>query len=78
MTLPVFVVINEWTAEDNSTGAAIVDGVYYETMDGAHDALAEIAELFEVHLEAGETSVQLEDVGRLQYDEYYIQELTRG
>lgn len=78
MSVPVFVIINEWTAEDNSTGAAIIDSEYYTTMEDAHEALRFIANTYDVELHYDETSLQLEDVGRIQYDEYYIQELTRA
>lgn len=73
----VFIIINEWTDIDNNTSSQVVDSQYFTSENSAHEALALIAEAYEVHLGVDETSIQLEDhVPNLQYEEYYIQELT--
>lgn len=73
----VFIIINEWTDIANNTSSQVVDSQYFTSEDAAHDALKLIAEAYEVHLGVDETSIQLEDhVPNLQYEEYYIQELT--
>lgn len=74
----VFVIVNEWTTIDNSTGSEVVGSNYFPTEQDAWDHLAIIAEAHEVALGRTETSLQFEDHDpHLQYEEYYIQELTR-
>lgn len=78
MSTSVFVIINEWTAIDNSSGADVVDSKYFDSEESAWRALREIAHTFEDDLDYDTTSIQYEDHAGLQYEEYYIQELTRG
>lgn len=74
----VYVIINEWTSIDNSTGVEIVGANYFTSEEEAHESLKVIAEAFEYDLEPDETSIQLEDhLPSLQYEEYYITELNQ-
>lgn len=73
----VFIIINEWTDVANNTSSQVVDSQYFTSEDAAHDALKLIAEAYEVHLGVDETSIQFGGhAPNLQYEEYYIQELT--
>lgn len=75
----VFIIIDEWTGIDNSSGAEIVDSKYFESEDEAWDALLLIAQAHDTTLFADETSISFEDhKPYLQYEEYYIQELTKS
>jgi hypothetical protein len=75
----VFVIINEWTTVDNSTGSELTGSKYFESEDDAWEALLLIAQAQATTLYADETSLVLEDHdAHLQYEEYYIQELTKG
>lgn len=75
----VFIILNEWTSIDNSTGVEIVDSKYFESEDEAWEALLLIAQAHNTTLFADETSISFEDhKPYLQYEEYYIQELTKG
>lgn len=75
----VFVIINEWTSIDNSTGAEVVGANFFESEGDAWVALNAIAEAHDTRLYLDETSLQFEDhQPHLQHEEYYIQELTRG
>lgn len=74
----VFVIINEWTSIDNSTGAEVVGSNFFESENDAWESLLTIAQAHDTTLFADETSLQLEDhLPHLQYEEYYIQELTK-
>lgn len=74
----VFVIVNEWdTSEGHS--AEIVDGKWFTSESAAHDALRIIAESYHVDLHPTETSISLESHDlHIEFEEYYIQELTRG
>jgi len=75
----VFIIMNEWTDIDNSTGVAIVDAKYFTSESDAWDALSLVAQSYDEELSKDETSFSLEDhEDGLQYEEYYIQELTKG
>ena len=75
----VFVIINEWTSNDNSTGAEIVDAKFFESEHEAWLALRDIAHSFEDDLDYDATSLAYEDhAAGLQFEEYYIQELPKG
>lgn len=79
MSNSVFVIINEWTAIDNSSGAEIVDSKYFESEDEAWDALLLIAQAHETTLFADETSLSFENpTANLEFEEYYIQEVTKS
>lgn len=74
----MFIIMNEWTAIDGSTGAEVVGSNYFESENEAWDSLLVIAQAHDTTLYADETSLSLEDhVPNLQYEEYYIQELTK-
>lgn len=73
----VYVIINEWTSVDNSTGVEVVGANFFESEQDAWDHLRMIANTFGAELPDDEYSIQLEDhKTHLQYEEYYIQELT--
>lgn len=75
----VFVIFNEWTGITNVTSSQVVDSKYFTSEDAAHDALKLIAEAYGAELLPDEMSLQLEDhAPGIQYEEYYIQELTRA
>lgn len=75
----VFIIINEWTSIDNSTGVEVVGANFFESENDAWESLLTIAQSHGTTLFADETSLQFEDhLPHLQYEEYYIQELTRG
>lgn len=74
----VFIIINEWTDLDGYTSSEPVGATYFETENGAHEALGYIAEAHDVELSPLETSFTTENDPHLQFQEYYIQELTRG
>lgn len=75
----VFVIINSWTDIAGADNSEIVDSTFFESEDDAWQGLNDIAESYNVGLRADETSIQFEDhKPHLQYEEYYIQELTKG
>jgi hypothetical protein len=74
----VFIIINEWTDIANNTSSEVVGGTYFETMDGAHEALALIAEALDEEISPLDTSFVSENDPHLQFQEYYIQELARA
>ena len=77
--MSVFVIISEWTANNNSTGAEVVEAKYYATEGEAWLALREVAEDYEVDLPSDEFSLSFEDpYPHLQFEEYYIQELIKS
>lgn len=74
--MSIFVIINEWTGSAGASASEVVGGKYFESENGARDALSLIAEAYDTHLEPDETSLQFEDPKpHLRYEEYYIQEL---
>lgn len=76
--MSVFVIINEWTNIAGDTSAEVTGGNYFTSEDDAHDHLAVIAESYGVEIDKEATSLSLEDHSpHLEFEEYYIQELTR-
>lgn len=76
--MSVFIIMNEWTAIDGSTGAEVVGANYFEIEQDAWDSLRDIATALDVELLPGDSNLSLEDhVPSLQFEEYYIEELTR-
>lgn len=74
----VFIIIDEWTDIAGVTSSQVVDSKYFESENEAWEALLIIAQSFDTTIYADETSLQLEDHSPgLQYEEYYIQELTK-
>lgn len=73
----VFVIINEWGVGDYDL-REIVDGNFFYTEDAAWRALREIADAFEAELNLQDTSIDVEPGKNVQYETYYIQELTHG
>lgn len=74
----VFVIINEWTDIAGNTSSEIVGATFFTSQNEAWDALALIAEALGEELLPHETSFSSESDPHLQYQEYYIQELTRA
>lgn len=74
----VFVIHNEWEDAHGNVGAALVDGKWYDSEDAALRELRILAESADVEVPEGEYGFTVEGEGTLNYDEYYIQELTRG
>ena len=76
--MSVFIIMNEWTSLDGSTGAEVVGSSYFETEQDAWDSLRDIATAFDAELLPGDSNIVLEDhTPNLQFEEYYIEELTR-
>lgn len=74
----VFIITNEWTDITNTTSSEVVGGNYFTSEDEAWGALRDIAAAYDTELHSDETSLQFEDhKPHLQFEEYYIQELTR-
>ncbi len=74
----VFVIINEWTDIAGATSSEVTGSEYFESEDEAWGALILVAQAHDTMLYADETSLQFEDhKPHLQYEEYYIQELTK-
>lgn len=76
--IQVFVIINEWEDVTGSPGAAIVDGVWYDSEAKALVALNDLAILNGTELVVGEFGFTITDEGTLSYEEYYIQELEKS
>lgn len=75
----VFIIINEWIDIEDNTSSEVTGAKYFESEDDAHDHLADIATSHGQGLELDETALVIEDLSaHLRYEEYYIQELTRG
>jgi hypothetical protein len=75
----VFVIINEWTDVTGDGSSEVVDSKYFDHEGSAWDALRLIAESYHVDLGETDTSISLRDHDEfLNYEEYYIQELTKG
>ncbi len=74
----VFVIINEWTDIAGNTSSEIVGATFFTTQDSAWDSLALVAEALGEELPPHETSFSSESDPHLEYQEYYIQELTRA
>jgi hypothetical protein len=75
----VFIIIDAWVGFDGTEGQEVVGAKYFETESDALDALSDIADSYGVTLDVESTNFTLEDVGpNVEWEEYYIQELTRG
>lgn len=74
----VFVIVNEWEDAHGNVGSSIVNGLWYASEREALTELRTIAELVDVQIPDDEFGFTVEDSGTLDYDEYYIQELTNG
>lgn len=75
----VFIIINEWTDISDNSASEVVGGVYFESENDAWEALLVIAQSHDTTLFADETSISFEDhKPHLQYEEYYIQELSKN
>lgn len=73
--IKVFVIINEWTDEDDDGSSELVGGKWFASEDDAWEALDLIAKAHDVELDPDDTSIQFKDV---LDEEYRIEELTRG
>lgn len=76
--MSVFIIINEWTDRDGNVSSEPVAATYFTTENEAHESLGYIAEAHDVELSPLDTSFVTENDPHLQFQEYYIQELTRG
>lgn len=79
----IFVIINEYEPKKGNPCSEIVGGEtpeYYRTENAAWSALVDMAKEFGVHVGADDTdfSLPLDDDSHLDYDEYYIVELTEA
>lgn len=73
----VFIIVNEWIDIEDNEGSEVVGSKYFESESEAWDALQLIAESYSRDLPHGETNFVMENhASHLQYEEYYIQELT--
>ena len=79
MSERVFIIINEWTDEDQDFEVIYGDR-FWASEAGALVALQEYADRVHVEIPKGETSFDVPDqyLLGLERDEYYIRELTRG
>lgn len=76
--MSVFIIINEWTDGTAATSSQVVDAKYFESENDAWEALRIIAESYGTTVYADETTLQLSDhKAHIDYEEYYIQELTK-
>jgi len=74
----VYVIINEWADLSNNSGIEVVGSNFFQTEQEAWDSLLIIAQAYDTELLPFETSVSLEGhTPNLQFEEYYIQELTQ-
>ena len=76
MSERVFIIINEWTDEDQDYEVIYGDR-YWASEAGALVRLNQIADILNSVVLDGETSFDASDTG-LERDTYYIRELTRG
>jgi hypothetical protein len=75
----VFIIIDAWVNYDDTEGSEVVGAKYFESEDDAHDHLADIADAVGVTLDKESTNFTLENHSpNVEWEEYYIQELTRG
>lgn len=78
MSRSVYVIINEWTDNAGNTSAELVGANFFWTETEAWESLAVIAEAYDVTIAPDVTSVTFEDhLPHIQFEEYYIQELTQ-
>lgn len=77
--MSAFVIINEWTTTSGATSSEVVDSKYFESESDAWDALKLIADSYLEELPQDERSFVIEyPEARIESEEYYIQELTKG
>lgn len=79
----VFIIVNEWVDIANSTSSEVVGGKFYTSENDAWEALLLIAQSYNTTLYIDETNLVFDEDSSelkrsLQYEEYYIQELTQG
>lgn len=76
--MSVFIIINEWTsAITGNTSSNVDDYRFYDSEASAQKALVDLAKIYEVELEDDAFSFSLEDhTPTIEFEEYYIQELT--
>jgi hypothetical protein len=75
----VFIILNE--SEPRGVGSPVteVTPYWYDSLQGAMDALASIGEPYGVFLGEDDSSIKIPvDGTSLEYDEYYIVELEKG
>jgi hypothetical protein len=74
----VFIIINEWIGDSGNVGAEVVGPSYFTSEDDAWSALRDIAVTYEVELPPDELGFSLEGHrAHIQFEEYYVQELTQ-
>ena len=71
----VYVIINEWEANDEDSLLEIVGGAYFSTEESAWDRLDEIADVYGVELNLEDTSFEVPSDNT--YETYYIMELRK-
>ena len=77
--MSVFIIIDAWVSKDGTEGQEVVAARYFQSEDEAHDHLTVIAESFGVDLPQDGTNFTMENhTATVEWEEYYIQELTRG
>lgn len=75
----VFVIINEWVTTNGDEGSQVLGSKYFTTEDEAWAALNAVADSMDTYLPMSENNFSLNNhSSHLDYEEYYIQELTRG
>ena len=70
----VYVIINEWEANDEDSLLEIVGGKYFNTEDDAWFHLSDIADRYEATLSHEDTSFEVPSDST--YETYYIMELS--
>ena len=75
--MSIFVIINEWETDRETTGSEPVDWIYWATEEKAWEYLRDIAAIHEYELDRDDHSFSPPTPSPgIQYEEYYIQELT--
>lgn len=75
--MSIFIIINEWTTEKESSFSEPVDWIYWVTEEGAWKYLRDLAAHQGVELDRDEHSFSPPTpTAGITYEEYYIQELT--
>lgn len=75
--MSIFVIINEWITDKDSSCSELVDGIYWTTERKAWEYLRDLAAHHDYELPEDEYSFSPPTFGGgIQYEEYYIQELT--
>lgn len=77
--MSVFIIIDAWVSKDGTEGQEVVAARYFQSEDEAHDHLVDIAESFGESLTLDATNFTMENhTATVEWEEYYIQELTHG